>query len=175
MQKTRDFIADRAYAGMNARDDLAGIAVALLTGERAGIRDNDNEAMRVSGLAHLIAISGLNIGLVAGIVFFAVRLVFAAIPYVALRYPIKKWAAVCAIIIAFLYTILAGLDVPVLRSFIMSAMVFLAIICDRSALNLRFFAFAAFLIMVMTPEAVLGASFQLSFSAVVALILYYQH
>lgn len=175
MQKMRDYIADRAYAGMNGRDDLAGIAVALLTGERAGIREDDNEAMRVSGLAHLIAISGLNIGLVAGIVFFAIRLFFAAFPYVALRYPIKKWAAVCAIIMAFLYTILAGLDVPVLRSFIMSAMVFLAIICDRSALNLRFFAFAAFIIMVMTPEAVLGASFQLSFSAVVALILYYQH
>jgi len=174
MQKIRDMIASRAYTSMNGRDELAGIAVALLTGERAGIRGEDNKAIRVSGLAHLIAISGLHIGLIAGLVFFFVRLVLAAIPWLALRYPIKKWAAICAIIIAFLYTVLAGLDVPVLRSFIMSAMVFLAIICDRTALNLRFFSFAAFFIMLVTPEAVLSASFQLSFSAVMALILYYQ-
>lgn len=172
VQFVRNYIAERAY--MATAPEIAAISIALLTGERSGIRDDDTEAMRASGLAHLLAISGLNIGLVAGFVFFAVRLVLVLIPGAALHFPIKKWAAFAAIVVAFLYTVLAGLDVPVVRSFIMTSLILLAVILDRSAINLRLVALAAFIVMLMTPEAILGPSFQLSFAAVIALIAFYQ-
>jgi competence protein ComEC len=172
IQSFRDYIGQRVYAAMTP--DHAAIAQALLTGERDGMRNDDIEALRVSGLAHLLAISGLHIGLVAGCMFFFVRLILVIIPGIALRYPIKKWAAVCAIIIAGCYMVLAGATVPTVRAFIMTSLVLLAVILDRSALNLRLVALAAIIVMMTTPESVMGPSFVLSFAAVAALIVFYQ-
>jgi competence protein ComEC len=172
IQSFRDHVGARLYQNMDA--NTAGIAQALLTGERAGIAKDDTEALRVSGLAHLLAISGLHIGLVAGCMFFFVRLFLALIPGLALRYPIKKWAAACAIITAFSYMVLAGATVPTVRAFIMTSLVLFAVILDRSALNMRLVALAAIIVMVTTPEAVIGPSFVLSFAAVGALIAFYQ-
>ncbi len=172
VQSIRDIIGARLYGVMD--DRYAGTAQALLTGERAGITKDDTEALRTSGLAHLLAISGLHIGLVAGCVFFFVRLFLAMIPKMALYHPIKKYAAACAIIIAFTYMILAGATVPTVRAFIMTSLVLLAVILDRSALNMRLVALAAMIVMVTTPEAVIGPSFVLSFAAVAALIAFYQ-
>jgi competence protein ComEC len=152
----------------------AGIASALLTGERGGILKEDTEALRTAGLAHLLAISGLHIGLVAGCVFFFVRLFLVLIPGFALRYPAKKWAAACAILVAFSYMVLAGATVPTIRAFIMTALVLFAVILDRSAINMRLVALAAIIVMVMTPEVIMGPSFVLSFSAVAGLIVFYQ-
>ena len=164
-------IGSIVYDHMNG--SYAGIAQTLLTGEKSGIYDDDNEALRASGLAHLLAISGLHIGLVAGCVFFFVRLALALIPNFALHYPIKKWAALTAIIVAFCYMILAGATVPTVRAFIMTSLVLFAVILDRSALNMRLVALAAIFIMVTTPEAIMGPSFVLSFAAVSALIIFY--
>jgi competence protein ComEC len=172
VQSIRDAIAKNVYNVMQPR--YAALSLALLTGERSGILKSDNEAMRASGLAHILAISGLHIGLVAGCMFFFVRLFLSIIPGLALRYPIKKWAAICAICVAFFYMVLAGATVPTLRAFIMTALVLIAVIMDRSALNLRLVAIAALFVMLTTPEAILGPSFQLSFAAVTALIAFYQ-
>ena len=172
LEHIRSIIGAKAYHTMSP--DYAGIAQALLTGERAGINDEDADALRASGLAHLLAISGLHIGLVAGCVFYFVRLFLACIPNLALYRPIKKWAAVAAILIAFCYMILAGATVPTVRAFIMTSLVLLAVILDRSAMNMRLVAFAALFVMVTTPEAVVGPSFVLSFAAVAALITFYR-
>lgn len=151
------------------------IAAALLTGERSGIPDEVNTAMQLSGLAHLLSISGLHLALVAGILFFGVRFALAAIEWVALRYPIKKIAAVAALLGAFAYMLVSGAAVPTQRAFLMTAMVLVAVMLDRSALSMRLVALAALVVLAVQPEALLEASFQMSFAAVVALIAAYEH
>lgn len=150
------------------------IAAALMTGERGHIPAPIMDSIRVSGLAHLLAISGLHIGLVTGILFFATRAALALSPSLALRYPIKKWAAAGALVGAFFYLLLTGATVPTQRAFMMTAVVLLAVMVDRAALSMRLVAWAAVVVMVFAPQAVLGPSFQMSFAAVVALIAGYE-
>ena len=118
------------------------VAAALMTGDRGAIPPEVMQAMRDAGLAHLLAISGLHIGLVAALAFFAVRAVLALIPPLALRYPIKKWAAVPALIVSLGYLVLTGATVPTQRAFLMTCLVLLAIVMDRSALSMRLVAWA---------------------------------
>lgn len=150
------------------------IAAALMTGQRGAIRAADLDAMRDSGLAHLLAISGLHVGLVAGLVFFSVRLILAAIPAAALRYPIKKWSAVAALLAAFAYLWLTGATVPTQRAFLMTAIVLGAVLVDRRAISMRLVAIAATVVLLIRPESLLGPSFQMSFAAVVGLIAAYE-
>ena len=151
------------------------IAAALMTGERSGIPDEVNTAMQLSGLAHLLSISGLHLALVAGILFFGVRLALAAIEWVALRYPIKKVAAAVALLGAFAYMLVSGAAVPTQRAFLMTAMVLVAVMLDRSALSMRLVALAALVVLAFQPEALLEASFQMSFAAVAALIAAFEY
>lgn len=151
-----------------------GIAAALMTGDRAAIDAVDMTALRDSGLAHLLAISGLHIGLVAGLVFFAIRFALAAVPPVALRWPIKKWAAAAALLAAFGYLWLTGATVPTQRAFVMTGIVLGAVIVERRAVSMRLVAIAATIVLLVRPESLLGASFQMSFAAVVALIAAYE-
>jgi len=146
------------------------VAAALMTGERAAIPPALDEAYRDSGLAHLLSISGLHLTLVAGLLFGATRFGFAAWERVALRWPIKKWAAIVALLGSAGYMLLAGAEVPTQRSFLMTGLVLLAVLADRSALSPRGIALAAFIVLAVAPEAVFGASFQMSFAAVLALI-----
>ena len=150
------------------------VAAALMTGERRAIPDDTLAAMRDSGLAHLLPISGLHIGLVAGLLFFAVRLVLAAVEPVALRFPVKKIAAVAALAGAAAYLALSGATIPTQRAFVMVAIVLFAVTIDRTAISLRLVAIAAAAVLVMAPESLLSASFQMSFAAVVALIAVYE-
>ncbi|WP_158091237.1 ComEC/Rec2 family competence protein [Thalassospira mesophila] len=152
----------------------AGLANAILVGERGGVPAGLAEDLRKSGLAHLLAISGLHMGLLCGAVFFAVRLGLALIPALALRYPVKKWAAIAAMIVGLLYLLLSGATVPTQRAFVMTAIVLFAVLVDRQAISLRLVAIAALIIMVLQPDAVMGASFQLSFAAVTGLVAFYQ-
>ncbi|MGE5442483.1 MAG: ComEC/Rec2 family competence protein [Bacteroidota bacterium] len=126
------------------------------------------------GLAHLLSISGLHIGLVAGIVMFVVRGALALVPPLALRFPIKKWAAVVSVFAAGGYTLLAAAPVPSQRSFLMIAVVLLATLVDRQGLSMRLLAFAALAVLFTQPEAMLGPSFQMSFAAVLALMSTYE-
>ena len=160
------------------RDSIGGtpgaVAAALITGDRGAIPEEVNEAYRNSGIYHLLSISGMHIGLVAGLIFALVRAGLALVPAVALRYPIKKWAAIVALCGALFYTLLAGATVPTQRSFLMMGLVLAAILVDRQGISMRFVAIAATIILAFQPEALLNASFQMSFAAVVALIAAYE-
>ncbi|MEO5335811.1 MAG: ComEC family competence protein [Magnetospirillum sp. WYHS-4] len=150
------------------------IAAALMSGERGAIPEDLMDAIRDSGLAHLLSISGLHIGLVAGILFVGLRGLLALIPFIALRHPIKKWAAAAAIGGALFYSLLAGATVPTVRSFLMILLVLAGVLLDRRVLSMRLVAWAAAAILLFRPESLLEASFQMSFGAVVALIAAYE-
>ncbi len=150
------------------------IAAALMTGARGAIPDGAMAAIRDAGLAHLLAISGLHLGLVAGMVFFATRALLALWPWAALRWPIKKLACGPAVMAAGGYLLLVGATVPTQRAFMMTGIVLLAVVLDRSALTMRLVAWAAVVVLVLRPESLLGASFQMSFAAVTALVAFYE-
>lgn len=150
------------------------LAAALLTGERGTIPAPVLADMRASGLAHLLAISGLHLGLVAGLIFFTVRAALAAVAPLALRWPIKKIAALAALLGALGYMLLVGAPVPTQRAFLMTGLVLLAVLVDRAALSMRLVALAALVVLALAPESLLGASFQMSFAAVVALVAAYE-
>lgn len=154
--------------------DTGGLAAALITGMRDGISWEVAENMRNSGLAHLLAISGLHMGLLCGAVFFFFRFLLSRSEYLTLRFPIKKWAALIAIGAGVVYVFLSGGSVPTVRAFIMILILFLGVLTDRKAISLRLVAIAAMVILIMTPEAVLSVSFQMSFAAVVALVAAYE-
>ena len=150
------------------------VAAALITGDRSAIPRETIAAMRDSGLAHLLAISGLHMGLVAATLFFGLRSMLALSERLALRHPIKKWAAAAALLGGFGYLLLTGATIPTQRAFLMASLVLAAVLLDRTALSLRLVAWAAAVILLITPESLLGASFQMSFAAVVALVAVYE-
>ena len=151
-----------------------GVASALIAGKRGTIDENVTEAFRNSGLSHLLAIAGLHLGLVGAFVFFAVRGALALIPWVALRYPIKKIAAAAALVVLTCYLMLSGAAIPTERAFVMNGIVFAAILIDRLRISMRICAIAAAAVLLLQPESLIGVSFQMSFGAVVALIAVYE-
>ena len=132
------------------------------------------QAFRDSGLSHLLAIAGLHLGLVGGFVFFTVRGGLALIPWVALRYPIKKITAVVTLIVLFCYLMISGAAIPTQRAFVMTGIVFVAVLIDRLRISMRICALAAMVVLVLDPASLVGVSFQMSFGAVVALIAVYE-
>ncbi len=165
-------IADRIRAVLPG--DTGAIGVALITGDQGAISKPVLQSMRDSGLAHLLSISGLHIGLVAGILFVTIRRLLCLIPRVALHYPIKKWGAVAALVGTLFYMLLAGAPVPTVRAYIMASMFLLAVILDRTAISMPPVAWAAVVVLLASPEELIGPSFQMSFAAVVALIAAYE-
>ena len=154
----------------------AAIARAMVVGDQSNITDETRDVMAASGLAHIYSISGLHLSIVAGGVFWLVRLLLASLPGSAVRWPVKKLAAVAGIAAAFSYLLLAGglANVPALRSTIMLALIFGAVLAGRRALTMRNVAIAALVVILLDPASVFRASFQLSFAAVVALIGIYE-
>ena len=150
------------------------VAAALITGEQRAIPKWAAEDLRNAGLAHVLSISGLHMALFGGSLFWLVRACFAAVPAIALRFPIKKWGAAAALLGSTAYLMISGAEVATQRSWIMISLMFLAILFDRPALSMRNVALAALIVLVWRPESLLGASFQMSFSAVVALIAFYE-
>ncbi|TAJ26004.1 MAG: ComEC family competence protein [Reyranella sp.] len=147
-----------------------GVVAALLAGEQTAVDKDVAQAMRDSGLAHILSISGLHIVFVVGLVMGIVRYGIALIPPLALRIDAKKVAAVLALMAALFYTALAGAPVPAQRACAMAGFALLAILLDRTALSLRLVAWSAVIVLLVAPESLTGASFQMSFAAVVALI-----
>ena len=169
----RDRLTARIIAAIPGN---AGVmAAAMMTGDRAAISDDVNTAMKNSGLAHLISISGLHMGMVAGILFFSLRALLALIEPVALRYPVKKWSAAFALSGAFLYLLISGASIPTQRSFFMTGLVLTAVMLDRTAISMRTIMLAASVIVLMAPESLHSASFQMSFAAVIALVALYEN
>ncbi|MGN7679043.1 MAG: ComEC/Rec2 family competence protein, partial [Anaplasma sp.] len=150
--------------------DCAEVMAALLIGKRLGIREEILSEVRNAGLAHLFAISGLHLSFIAWISFFLLRNMLVLSETVALRYNIKKIAAVAAMIASGGYLLLSGMPVSACRAFIMVALTFMGIIVDRQHNSLRSIAVAATCILLFTPEAVLQPGFQMSFMAVIALV-----
>lgn len=150
-----------------------GFAAAITTGDRSGIDADILEALRASNLAHLLAISGLHMGLLTGFVFSALRIALAATPGVAVRWPVRKIAASVALIAGMVYLALSGGNVATERAFIMVAVMFLAILADRRAVTLRSVAVAAILVLILRPESLYGPGFQMSFAATTALVAVY--
>ena len=149
------------------------VAGALLTGARAAIPPEELAAMRDSGLAHLLAVSGLHVAIVGGVVFAAIRLLLA-LTGAALHVDAKKIAAVGGIVAAFLYMLLTGTQVPMQRAVAMAALFALAVLLDRRGVGMRALAIAAIVVLAVQPEAALGPSFQMSFAAVLGLIAAYE-
>jgi competence protein ComEC len=168
----------RQAIGVRIRAALPGergaIANALITGERGGISEATNDAFRDSGLVHILSISGLHMAIMAGAVFFFVRLALAAVPVLALSYPIKKWAAGAAMLAALGYLLISGTSFATVRSSIMISIMFLAVLLDRPAVTMRNVVLAALVILLLFPESLLDVGFQMSFAAVLGLISVYE-
>ena len=150
-----------------------GFAAALVSGDRSFMAEADQQALRASGLSHLLAISGLHMAMVGGLVYFLAWRTLALIEPLALRVAVQKPAAVAALIASFAYLVISGASVSTQRAFIMSAVVFGAILADRAALSLRSYAIAMILVVLLQPESVMTPGFQMSFAATGALIATY--
>lgn len=151
-------------------DDPGAFAAALLTGDRAGIGQEVLEDLRRSNLSHLLAISGLHMGLLAGFVFAALRYGVALIPALALRVNSRKLAAAVAIAAGWGYLLLSGGNVATERAFVMVTVMLGAVLFDRRALTLRSVALAAVVLLLIQPETLTEAGFQMSFAATTALV-----
>jgi competence protein ComEC len=172
VQRLRDAIDARIRAVLPG--DEGAIAAMLIDGRRDAIAPNVYDALFVSGIGHVLSISGYHMAVVAGVIFFIVRAFFALIPGLADRAPIKKWAALAALLVTGFYLILSGNQVATQRSFIMIGVVLLGVLFDRPALTMRTLTIAALVVLLFAPESIVHPSFQMSFAATLALIAGYE-
>jgi competence protein ComEC len=161
-------LAQRILARMGPSS--GGLGAAMVTGHEAWISQDQTEAMRASGLAHIISISGLHMAIVGGFVFAAIRLGVAAWPWLALRAPGKKIAACAGLLAVLGYLVISGAPPPAERAAITASVAFLAILFDRRAITLHGLALAALLILALKPETAGEPGFQMSFAATAALV-----
>lgn len=153
----------------------AGVAIAFATGSEGAIQEDDSEAMRRAGLAHLLSISGLHVSAaVGGAMWLALRLM-ALWPGLALRRPLVIYAALFGALVGIGYTLLTGAQVPTIRSLLAALAVLLAIVLGREPMSMRLVAVGALVILVIWPESLVGASFQLSFAAIIAIVALHGH
>ncbi|HEY6441545.1 MAG TPA: ComEC/Rec2 family competence protein, partial [Acetobacteraceae bacterium] len=172
VQRLRETIAQHISAVVPGA--AGAVSITLLTGITTGIPPPDHEAFRASGLAHLLAVAGLHIGIVMGWTLAFARLAFSASEYASLHWPTKKLAALAALAVGGGYMVLTGMHLPIVRSFAMACLYTVAVLAGRRAISLRGLALAAMVLMLLEPEQVPGVSLQMSFSAVLALISGYE-
>lgn len=154
--------------------DAGAIAAAMVTGKRDFLSEQAKDVIREAGIFHIITISGVQMTLVAAIFFVGLRRLLALSSGLALRYSIKKWAAAAAMVGAIFYDVATGSRVGTERALFMTLIMLGAVLMDRQALTMRNLAFAALIVILIEPEAIMGASFQLSFAAVAALVAVYE-
>ena len=169
--RLRMAMADRVRADLPGR--AGAFAAAITTGDRSALDEDTLADLRATNLAHLLAISGLHMGLLTGFVFAALRSGMALVPGLALRRPTKKIAAVAALAAGAAYLAISGNNVATERAFIMVAVMFLAVLADRQAVSMRSVAMAALIVLTLRPETLLGPGFQMSFAATTALVAVY--
>ncbi|WP_170413618.1 ComEC/Rec2 family competence protein [Ruegeria atlantica] len=150
--------------------EIGGFAAAVTTGDRSGMGQETLKSLRASNLAHLLAISGLHMGLLTGFVYLMCRLTLLTIPPIALRVPVRKLAAICALAAATIYLLLSGGNVATERAFVMASVMLMAILIDRRAISLRAVSVAALIVLILRPESLLSPGFQMSFAATTALV-----
>jgi len=161
-------LAQRIVARLGER--TGGVAAAMVTSHETWIDTETLDNMRDSGLAHILSVSGLHMAIVGGFVFFGVRLLVAAWPWLALRVSGKKVAAWAGLFAVGSYLIVSGSPPPAERAAITAAIAFIAILLDRQALTMHALGVAAFAVLVMMPEAIVMPGFQMSFAATAALV-----
>jgi competence protein ComEC len=172
VEALRATVTQRIRAALPERS--GAIAAAIIAGQTHDIAPDDVGAFRDAGLAHILVIAGLHMGMAAGFAFFSLRALFALIPPIALNRPIKKWAATGALGVTFVYLLLSGATVSSRRAFVMIGFVLLAILVDRVSVSARAIALAAVTVLLMTPDVATGPSFQMSFAAVACIIAFYE-
>ncbi|MEQ1616827.1 MAG: ComEC/Rec2 family competence protein [Terricaulis sp.] len=150
------------------------LAAALVTGDRAPLDGATNDSLRDSGLGHLVSVSGIHMGVVGGLVFAMLMGSLSLVGPIALRWPVKKIAAVGALLMLALYLVISGGSVPALRAFVMACVAFGAILLDRPAISMRGLALAALVVVLIFPESVLEPGFQMSFAATMALVALFE-
>ena len=152
-----------------------GIAASFATGDQGAIEEEDAEAIRRSGLAHLLSVSGLHVTAVVGGVMLLTLRLLALSPTLALRVPLLLIAAGAGALAGIGYTLLSGAQVPTIRSCVAALLVLAGIAMGREAITLRLVATGAVIVLLLWPEALAGPSFQLSFAAVTALVAFLEH
>ncbi len=172
VERMREDISLRITTALPGKSGI--ITDAIVTGEQKSIPRDITEALRDSGLSHILAISGLQITLMAGSLFALTRSLLAAFPSVALRWPVKKLATGVGLAGATFYLLISGCGSATSRAYVMVAIGLLAVLLDRPALSMRNLAIAALCLLLPAPETMMDPSFQMSFSAVVALMAAYE-
>ena len=165
-------LADRVVAA--APNGTSGLQAALMTGVRRFIPAEQTDNLRIAGLAHILAISGLHMALLAGGTYSGAAFILACILPLSRRYDVRKFAAAAAIGAATFYLVLSGASVATQRAWVMSTIFFLAIILDRRAVSMRSVSVAALITLALHPESLISVGFQMSFAAVTALVAVYQ-
>lgn len=168
----RDQIARRISYGLSGQD--AAFAMTVLCGETSSLSVQTRQDFAASGLAHLLAVAGLHLGLVMAFCAFMIRTLLVTSPYLALYWPCRTIAYVSALVIGGIYIALTGFHLPGLRALGMASLVILALLAGRQALSLRSLALVALVLEVTKPSRVIDVSFQMSFMAVMALITGYE-
>jgi competence protein ComEC len=151
-------------------DQNGAFAAAILTGDRSALDSVVEEELRLSTLYHIVSIGGLHMSLIAAAVFGFVRYGLALVPILALRLPLKKIAAVAALAVTAAYLAISGFDVAAQRAFLMSSVFLVAILLDRPALTMHSVALSALVVLILAPDSLLQAGFQMSFAGTIALI-----
>jgi competence protein ComEC len=164
-----------AHIRSRVEGGAGGIAAALATGDQGGIPEEDAEAMRRSGLAHLLSVSGLHLTAVVGAVMLLTLKLLALSPGLALRFRLTVIAAAAGAIAGIAYTLLTGAEVPTIRSCIAAILILFGIAIGREALTLRLVAVGALIVLLLWPESLAGPSFQMSFAAITALVALHEH
>ena len=174
-------IIDASRRGISTRIDAvlsepaAGIARAIINGDQSAVSDEARTTMATAGIAHVLSVSGLHLTIVAGGVFWVVRLLLSGFEGLARRVSVKRIAAVAGIASALFYFAISGGNVAALRSTLMILLVFGAVLFGRRALTMRNVAIAGIIVVATDPASVFRPSFQLSFAAVVALVGAYEN
>ncbi len=169
----RERIGTHIKSSLDARP--GGIAVALVTGDQGNVSEDDADAMRRSGLAHLLSVSGLHITAAVGAAMLLTLRLLALSPTLALRWPLMLIAAGAGAVTGIAYTLISGAEVPTVRALVAALLVLAGMALGREALTLRLVAAGALIVLLIWPEALMGPSFQLSFAAVVAIIALHEH
>lgn len=172
LNELRHDVGLKLASRMQAKE--AALATALLTGNRSALPAKVVDEMRDAGLAHLLAISGLHMGLVTATIFFIIEALLSLIPSIALRMPPSKIAALFAWTAALGYLALSGMGVSTLRAFLMVSIALIGILMNRRAISVRSIALAAIAIMLIWPETLISVGFQMSFAAVTGLVVFYE-
>ena len=168
----RSFISTRVQDVLPT--ESAAITVPIIIGDQGLVSQKQYELYRIAGIIHVLSVSGFHLTLLAGLVFFLIRGIFALMPKLAVYINTKKLAAFLSLLLVLFYLFISGLQIPAIRSFIMIAVVLTAVMFDRSGISLRSSVLAGGIILLIWPESLINSGFQLSFIAVFAMLSLYE-